>query len=134
MDLLFVYGTLKRKLWAHERMSGAKYLRDVVTAEPRWACVEFLSDFYKGRTYPAVVAGGTALIKGELYQIPSNLWPDLDTFEEEGLRYRRELILCDQNVQAYIYLNMDTKSPVTHVSDNIIYDAKTNVYEWLPKI
>jgi gamma-glutamylcyclotransferase (GGCT)/AIG2-like uncharacterized protein YtfP len=76
--LLFVYGSLKRGGLHHEELGGAPFLGEAETApgfrlEP-WG--EYLA---------LVPAPGTnGRVPGELFDIPSELLPELDAFEGEA--------------------------------------------------
>lgn len=93
---LFVYGSLLRGLVNHHKLEGAELIGEAET-EPFFDLVDL-------GPYPALVRGGTTRVSGELYAIPTSLFPALDAFEGHPRFYRRSRIrLADgRRVEAYL--------------------------------
>jgi len=83
---VFVYGTLCRGERAHRLLQGCRYVGEFLTEEA-WELVHMGG-------YPGLVAGGACAVRGEVYEIPPGMLPDLD--EYEGPEYeRRPIRLAD---------------------------------------
>jgi len=98
---VFVYGTLKRYGAANDcmRRSGATYVGDTEIAG--------IELFLLPAGFPAAVIdpSGTAVAKGELWQVP-RLY-ELDRLENNGLHYwrvKRSFPLNGETITAWIYL------------------------------
>lgn len=76
-ELVFVYGTLRRGASNHFRMQSSEF----VTAG------SVRGQLFRVTWYPALLCGGTDLVKGEFYRASSRLLSELDEFE--GCEYRR---------------------------------------------
>lgn len=98
MDLVFVYGSLKRGLLHHDQLDGAVYAGQAEVARHRLVVFE--------ECYPALTPAhdSTATVKGELYLVPGPLLKKLDAFEDVPVLYQRSLVpLCDgRRAWAYV--------------------------------
>lgn len=97
--ILFVYGTLKRGHRNHHRMTGQRYLGEVVTV-PKYRLVDL-------GPYPGLVrdeANGLA-VRGELWEVSATTLAALDEFEMTTDEYSREEveIVGFADVQAYYF-------------------------------
>jgi gamma-glutamylaminecyclotransferase len=79
---LFVYGTLMRGERAHHYLSAARFLAEGWTAPRYW-----LADMGEG--YPALVAGGTTAVYGEIYRVDGSTLARLDAYEPAPDYYQR---------------------------------------------
>lgn len=102
-SLLFVYGTLKRGCRNHRQLAGQTYVGAART-RPGFR-------LYDVGGYPglAALAGDTAGVKGEVWEVDAAGLLKLDRFEgvAEGL-YRRETVplrapFADRKVEAYYF-------------------------------
>jgi gamma-glutamylaminecyclotransferase len=53
--------------------------------------------------YPALVAGGTAAVRGEVYEVEESLIPELDAYEDVPELYQR-VTLEIGGIEAFVYL------------------------------
>lgn len=93
---LFVYGSLKRGFRHHGLLRGAPLERLARTATEY--CLVLQGE------YPALVAGGTAGVEGELYGVSAELLAELDRFEGCPELYRRESVQLDDGSHALSYV------------------------------
>jgi adenylylsulfate kinase len=93
---LFVYGSLLRGLVNHDKLEGARFLREAAT-EAAFTLVDL-------GAYPALVREGAASIGGELYAVPARMLPALDAFEGHPRFYRRSAIRLADGSAAEAYL------------------------------
>lgn len=71
--LLFVYGTLKSGGKYHDYLGEAQLVAEHAVAK---------GEIYEtGLGYPAMVLTETGEVKGEVYDIPEELWPAIDYLE-----------------------------------------------------
>ncbi len=106
LNLVFVYGTLRRGEVNHYLLSGAEYCGVHVT-RPRYRMLHL-------GTYPGVVAGGSSAIEGEVYRIDRKQMVNLDRLEAYPRLYTRKLIPTPWG-HAWIYLyrgNRDSRSVI----------------------
>ena len=94
--LLFAYGSLREGERDHSAMAGAERLGTAVTA-PRYRLVDL-------GVYPALVAGGSLSVVGELYAVDREVRRRLDVLKECPILFERGLVeLADgQMAQAYL--------------------------------
>jgi gamma-glutamylcyclotransferase (GGCT)/AIG2-like uncharacterized protein YtfP len=93
---LFVYGTLMRGEHHHDVMQGAEFVAEVETA-PGYELV--LIDYF-----PALLEGGSARIRGELYRVDAETLARLDALEEVPHYYVRAPITLENGSTADTYL------------------------------
>jgi gamma-glutamylcyclotransferase (GGCT)/AIG2-like uncharacterized protein YtfP len=91
---LFVYGSLQRGFENHAELRGAERVRAARTA-PSYRLLLHGS-------FPALAAGGTRAIHGELYRVSAALLDALDEFEGEG--YVRAEVALSDGTTAIAYL------------------------------
>lgn len=82
--VLFVYGSLKRGGQHHAMLGDAEYLGIGVTPPHYW-----LVDLGE---YPALVAGGSTAVQGEIYRIDAATLARLDALEEHPTLYVRTCV------------------------------------------
>ena len=92
---LFVYGTLCAGQRAHHLLRGAPLLA-LARTEPRFRLVDLGG-------YPALVAGGTTAVRGEIYEVEDGLVPVLDEYEEVPQLYQR-VTLQVGGMEAFTYV------------------------------
>ena len=101
-DLLFVYGALRKGASNEWRMKDARWLGPA----------EVAGTLVKIDWYPGLVLGDGGLVKGEIYEIGSEMLKALDEFEGIGLeddrngeyhRVRAEVSLSDKPTTVWIY-------------------------------
>jgi gamma-glutamylcyclotransferase (GGCT)/AIG2-like uncharacterized protein YtfP len=95
IDLVFVYGTLRKGEVNHHLLSDADYCGLHLT-RPRYRMLHL-------GTYPGVVAGGSTAIEGEIYRVGTKGLVKLDRLEAYPRLYTRNLIPTDWG-RAWIYL------------------------------
>ncbi|MGI2328437.1 gamma-glutamylcyclotransferase family protein [Planococcus sp. YIM B11945] len=124
---LFVYGSLK---------SGGKYhcyLEEASLVSEHASVNGVLYD--SGLGYPAFVMSETEIVKGELYEIPEQLWPALDDLEGYAGEAATDLfdkttILVEANgekVEAVIYVANDPQLLKTKISSDT-WDAAQSLH------
>lgn len=93
---VFVYGTLLSGEGNHRQLRGARVLA-VRRTEPRYTLVSL-------GPYPAMIAGGSTSVMGEVYDLDDDLVRALDHFEGVPSLYRRERIrlLGGETVDGYL--------------------------------
>lgn len=95
MFRLFVYGSLKRGCCHHERLQAARYV-GVAETPPGYS-------LFRVGDYPALVALGSGVVSGEIYEIDADLLADIDEFEDAPHLYQRvRLTLADES-EAFAY-------------------------------
>lgn len=94
--LLFVYGALMEGEPEHARLSGARAVGPAAT-EAAFELIDL-------GVQPALVAGGRAAVRGEVYALAPALLASIDLFEGHPLRFRRTPIRLDDGrvVEAYL--------------------------------
>lgn len=92
---LFCYGTLMRGEMNHARLDGAVFLREA------WTKDNFA--LFTNGSFPAVVYG-TDPVKGEIYEVPDDMWQMLDDYEGVGGKwYTRKTMMIDNDEVNYYY-------------------------------
>ena len=81
VNIVFVYGTLKRGFYNHHYLHGSVYLGEFIT--------DAKYTMYDYGEYPAVIVRGHTAISGELFQVEHGVMKDLDELEEYPLFYDR---------------------------------------------
>ncbi|MBS0638243.1 MAG: gamma-glutamylcyclotransferase family protein [Acetobacteraceae bacterium] len=98
VELVFVYGSLKRGYRNHGAMSGCRFVGEGRT-QPAFAMIDL-------GPYPGVIRGKT-IIGGEVFAVPSHRMGRLDRLEDNGRVYQRERARIDLPAgptEAWIYL------------------------------
>src|SRR6266436_3993531 len=107
-QLLFVYGTLKRGQSANHLLADSKFVRTAITL-PLYRLLDF-------GDHPGLVEStgpGTA-VKGELWLLNPQLFPELDVYEGAPTKYgRRDIRIqdCGEPVVAYFFLGDGSALP-----------------------
>ncbi len=96
-DLLFVYGTLMRGERSAHRLADARFVREARTAPHYW-----LAHMESG-SYPALVEGGADAVFGEVYEVATSVFDELDVFEDVPDLYRRVRIQLGPH-RPWVYL------------------------------
>lgn len=92
---LFVYGTLRRGEAAHGLLQGAPLVASV-WSEPVYRLVDLGG-------YPALVDGGSARVRGEIYEIDASALVGLDAYEDCPALYQRvERRIAGHEVVVYV--------------------------------
>ena len=82
-NLVFVYGTLKKGFVNHRLLEKANFLGEAYL--PRTKMIHL-------GAYPAVIAGGTKEVMGEMYQIDDTTLARLDRLEGHPSFYERRQV------------------------------------------
>ena len=93
---MFVYGTLMKGELHHTTMAHARFVRAAETA-PEYDLVQI--DYY-----PAMIAGGSHRVLGELYEIDDQTLARLDRLEEVPDYYERKTITLGDGTEAIAYV------------------------------
>lgn len=93
--LLFVYGSLKRGFCHHRELAGAEFLG---SARSRTGYRLVMHG-----QYPALLAGGSGVVHGELYRVSSALLAELDAFEGVPDLYQRTYVTLEDGREAACY-------------------------------
>lgn len=101
IELVFVYGTLRRGEANHHLLSDAEYCGTHLT-RPRYRMLHL-------GTYPGVVTGGSTAIEGEIYRVDTKGLVKLDRLEAYPRLYTRKLIPTEWG-RAWIYLYRGNRS------------------------
>ncbi|MFN7976415.1 MAG: gamma-glutamylcyclotransferase family protein [Acidobacteriota bacterium] len=96
MTRLFVYGTLMHGESNHAALAGSRCLG---TARTRAAFT--LHDL---GAYPALAAGGSLTVAGELYEVAGDALAAIDRLEGHPFWFRREPVVLDDGTDAEAYL------------------------------
>lgn len=94
--VVFVYGTLLSSEPSHDLLAGARALGAATTA-PTF-------DLFDLGAYPALVAGGTTAVVGELYEMTAQLLAAIDVHEEVPILYKRRRIALADGVEVESYV------------------------------
>ncbi|MCG8025700.1 MAG: gamma-glutamylcyclotransferase [Candidatus Thiodiazotropha endolucinida] len=95
IELVFVYGTLRRGETNHHLLHGAQFCGEHMT-RPHYRMLHL-------GTYPGVVKGGSTAIHGEIYRVNRKQFIQLDRLEAYPALYNRKLIPTRWG-KAWIYL------------------------------
>jgi gamma-glutamylaminecyclotransferase len=93
---VFVYGTLLAQEANHGLLQRARFLGPAHTL-PAF-------DLHDLGAFPAIVAGGTTAILGEVYQVDAPTLAALDDLEEHPRYYQRTRITLADGRQAWTYI------------------------------
>jgi gamma-glutamylcyclotransferase (GGCT)/AIG2-like uncharacterized protein YtfP len=94
--LLFVYGTMLPGEPSHGLLEGAHCLGPAMTPP--------VFDLVDLGPYPALVAAGTTVVVGELYEVPLHMLAAIDVYEEHPVLFKRKTIGLSDDRQAQAYL------------------------------
>lgn len=94
--VLFVYGTLLSGESSHALLEGASALGPAKTS-PAF-------ELFDLGPYPALVAGGTTAVVGEIYEVPRPMLAAIDVHEEVPVLFKRMRIELDDGRLADTYL------------------------------
>ena len=94
--LVFVYGTLMKGELHHTTIAHARFVRAAST-QPAYDLVQI--DYY-----PALIAGGSHRVPGELYEVDEQTLARLDRLEEVPDYYERLFITLDDGTEAFAYV------------------------------
>jgi gamma-glutamylcyclotransferase (GGCT)/AIG2-like uncharacterized protein YtfP len=94
MDLLFVYGTLRR--------GGSNDIARIAPAARYAGAARVRGRLYDLGTYPALLLDASAgWVSGELYEIPAAEWPALDALEEPVTTSRPDGEYCKVTAEVH---------------------------------
>ena len=133
---VFVYGSLRRGHRAHGLMAGAAYAGQACTRDADFVMVHFEWDARDGYPYPGVFRAAElgrrgAHIIGEVYEADDALLDVLDAFEAVGADYRRENVVLDDGVDAYMYVHIVTGEAFVDFSSHLLLDDARRTFEWV---
>lgn len=94
--LVFVYGTLLKGEYNHHVLGWAQFVGTTKTP-PKY-------DLFNLGSYPAMVAGGSTAVKGELYAVDDEILSRLDRLEGHPEYYERIEIQLEDTTQVHTYL------------------------------
>ena len=122
IDLIFVYGTLKRDYSNHYFIKDCKFKGNAYTLKK-------FRMFDKG--YPYIIFDENGYhIKGEVYKInEKNIWKILDNLEDYPLEYDKKItdvIINDKIVKAYLYYYKKITDGIE--IKNVKYDNSLKIY------
>jgi len=125
MELVFVYGTLKRGFSNHGILENSKYLGTTETVSRSFMMYPLFGSF-PGVT---ICLDDGFAIMGELYEVDSQTLNELDKLENNGKFYTRRLVSVyrkpGETVKAWMYLlPYDDKI----IENNIVYRLDRYVY------
>ena len=105
MNIVFVYGTLRRQHYNHSYLEHSEFIAEFVTP------AEF--SMINLGLFPAVIEGGSTAIHGELYKVDDDTLSALDVLEGVPSFYSRIHLDTDYG-QAFMYVlkNNDKDYPV----------------------
>ena len=93
---VFVYGSLLAGEEHHDLLVKARMLGTGRT-EPTYTLFDL-------GEYPALLAGGTTSVVGEIYAVDADLLAQLDEFEGHPKLFKRETIVLADGTDAYAYV------------------------------
>ncbi|MET0343471.1 MAG: gamma-glutamylcyclotransferase family protein [Polyangiales bacterium] len=96
MHRVFVYGTLMKGELHHTTIAHARFVRAAAT-KPDYDLVQI--DYY-----PALIAGGSHRVPGELYEVDDQTLVRLDRLEEVPDYYERRMITLEDGTEALAYV------------------------------
>lgn len=126
--LVFVYGTLM-KGGRNPMPEGSRFIKEAVTKEASFIMIQFNSTSTNGKQTPGVLRKRASYIAGEVYEVDSDGMIELDKLEADGVIYKREKIMLQDNTTAWMYLLIADKRP-SEQQDRVLYDQSTNTYSW----
>lgn len=129
MHTIFIYGTLKRGDVNAHYLSGAAYLGDAVTRDAAYTMLA-VDDPGCDYPYPAVISGGHSKIKGEVYRVDDETLSAIDTLEELGTDYTREIVTLEYGQEAWMYVFLNAGSFTTSAQHQQLTTVD-NCIEWV---
>jgi gamma-glutamylaminecyclotransferase len=94
--VLFVYGTLLSGEPSHGLLDGARAIGPAKTPP--------IFGLFDLGPYPAIVAGGTTAVVGELYEVSATMLAALDVHEEVPILFKRMPIALDDGTATQTYV------------------------------
>jgi len=132
---VFVYGTLMSGGRNAALMSGARLVDAAARTDAAvWRMAQFNSSSSPGRQTPGVQAGGVQAgggwhIAGEVWEVDDAGLARLDRLEQNGLRYRRQLVGLAGGGEAWLYVLIAPDAP-SDDQDRIIVDRAQRLQAW----
>lgn len=127
---VLVYGTLMSGGRNAGLMAGARLVQaPALTADAVWTMAQFHSASSPGRQTPGVRAGGTHRILGEVWEVDAEGLARLDRLEQNGLRYRRQMVALSGGGEAWMYVLIAPDAPSDR-QDRILIDPATGAAMW----
>jgi gamma-glutamylcyclotransferase (GGCT)/AIG2-like uncharacterized protein YtfP len=105
---LFVYGSLLAGESRHDLLAGATLLARTRT-EPAFELADL-------GAYPALVAGGSTAVHGEVYAVDGALLADLDRYEGAPELYRRAVVRLEDGSEAQTYVLVGTAAAAPRIA------------------
>ena len=93
---VFVYGRMKKGGAAHENLSGARALGEVVTAA-QYELVDLGG-------FPGLVTGGSTAIQGELYAVDGPTLANIDELEDHPETFHRDTVVLEDGREVIGYV------------------------------
>lgn len=132
---VFTYGTLKRDFHNHFYIENDEFIGTASTKEAVYSMVQLGSHAIVGRCCPGVKLNGSSFISGEVYAVNKTRIPSLDQLEEEGTRYKKQLIPltmdCSSVSEAWIYIHIDDTETILDSTNQISFSNESNTFTWI---
>lgn len=127
---VLVYGTLMSGGRNAGLMAGARLVDGAaLTADAEWTMAQFNSSSSPGKQTPGVRAGGAHRIAGEVWEVDGEGLARLDRLEQNGVRYRRQVVALAGGGEAWMYVLIAPDAPSDR-QDRILTDAVTGAMAW----
>lgn len=97
LELVFVYGSLKKGFHNNKILWSSEYVDSVFTAHGDYRMISFGG-------FPGVLKNGDSHIAGESYLVNQLTMLRLDSLESNGSFYQREKTLLDSGDVAWMYI------------------------------
>ena len=93
---IFVYGSLRKGMTQHAKLSDAPFLGHAVT-HPEFT-------LFDSGAWPAAVRGGATAIVGELYQVTNEKISEIDHYERHPDFFSRQKIVLASQLEAWMWI------------------------------
>lgn len=140
VDLVFVYGSLKRGYYGHHKMGDAAFAGTVSSAKPLYQMLACPWPDAPFEAYPGLIMRdetdiAAGFISGEVYEASPALLDNLDEFEVVGRDYTREIMDLADGRKAWVYLSINLEGQNAKAEhERIGFDNSSKTYTWLNKI
>ena len=130
---VFVYGTLMQGERNHSVLNGAKLINGSIrTKEADFFMLQFdsVSNPNSGKISPGVFRKGQGKILGELYEVDTPTFEELDRLEGFGKNYTRQEVTLNDGSKAWMYIKLSHEQSLPYPT-HVDFNPKSQCYYWM---